>query len=575
MNNDSKVYSVGELVSQIRLNLEKQHPFVIVEGEVTNYSKHQGSGHVYFALSEAGSLLQCISWKSVKIPTLKDGAKVCCTGKITAYAGRSQFQLNITSVSIQGQGNVFKMFEEMKAKLTAEGLFDQSRKRKITTIPRVIGIITAADGDALQDILARLKDRISCKIIVWPVAVQGSRAAETIVAAIDGFNNIPHDPLVRRTESNTSEGSEQDIGRVSADLSRISQAMAGQTYVNGQNATIADVQVSDGVSQAIAGQTDDQAIQAMTEYMSVQSDSINNLSVETADLGAQSTEAQISSQSTSIHHISQNATQTTDIYISSAESERQNHTDSLQSLKRPDVLIITRGGGSLEDLWAFNEESVVRAIASSQIPTMTAIGHEMDYTLADFVSDMRSPTPTASIEILLPTREEMYEKIRKANTFLTKILTEFLDKQRQMLNMMMELHEHMVENLYLTRIQQLDYASEKLNRCIVEKIRSAKETMPKIITPDAILNLTLEKMKTISERFNRIIMRKTTEESVKLKNLESIFEGFSYEKVLKRGFCLVTHGSDGVNVVQTAREARKIGQVALQFSDDKVIANIE
>ncbi len=456
MSNDNKVYSVGELISQIRLNLEKQHPFVIVEGEVTNYAKHQGSGHVYFALSENGALLQCVCWKSVKIPTLTDGAKVCCTGKITAYIGRSQFQLNITSVAIQGQGNLFKMFEEMKGKLAAEGLFDQSRKKILTYIPKVIGIITAADGDALQDILARLKDRISCKVIVWPVAVQGARSADMVASAIVGFNKIQNEQMMHEVHGSQGAG----------------------------------VQVSHGV----------------------------------------------------------------------------------QGQNRPDVLIIARGGGSMEDLWAFNEEQVVRAIASSEIPIVTAIGHEMDYTLADFVSDIRAPTPTASIEILLPTREEIYEKIQKTNMFMLKTLTDFLDKQHQTLKLMMELHEQMVENLYLTRIQQLDYTIEKMDRCIINKIRACKESMPQIVSLDSIVQLTTEKVSHMIDRFNRTILRQHSEEILKVHNLQNIFEGFSYEKVLKRGFCLVTHNA---KVIQTATDARQAGQIELQFSDDKVLAIIK
>lgn len=557
MSSDNKIYSVGELVSQIRLNLEKQHPFVIVEGEVTNYAKHHGSGHVYFALSEAGALLQCICWKSVKIPTLKDGEKVCCTGKITAYVGRSQFQLNITSVSIQGKGNLFKLFEEMKVKLSAEGLFDQSRKRKLTAIPKVIGIITAADGDALQDILARLKDRVSCKIIVWPVAVQGAKAADMIVQAIHGFNQMQNEysdvlsvqnrviyemnEVHERSDMDNNPGMHQD--EILENTNRLEhgnmQHISFDIYAKQHEDNIENVEIPNELRMSL-----DQRQAKMQGNDNVQMRS--EMAQNQAKLYLQDND--------------------------NIQMQQKLHL-SIEQQKRPDVLIITRGGGSLEDLWAFNEESVVRAIASSEIHTLTAVGHEMDYTLADFVSDIRAPTPTASIEILLPTREEMYEKLHKTNMFLAKILTEFIDKQQQSLRMMMELHEHMVENLYLTRIQQLDYAMEKLDRCISDKIRSSKETLPKIFTLDAILQLNIEKMTAVFDRFSRTVMNKTADESIKLKNLESVFEGFSYEKVLKRGFCLVT--ANGANVVQTAQEARKIGKVELQFSDDRVLAKVE
>ena len=197
--------------------------------------------------------------------------EVIATGRITTYAGCSSYQIIVDRMELAGEGALLKLLEDRRKKLAAEGLFDAERKRTLPFLPEVIGVVTSPTGAVIRDILHRLADRFPRRVLVWPVAVQGERAAGEIAAAIAGFNRLPADGPV----------------------------------------------------------------------------------------------------------------------------------------PRPDVLIVARGGGSLEDLWAFNEEIVVRAAAASTIPLISAVGHETDTTLIDFASDRRAPTPTAAAEMAVPVRADL------------------------------------------------------------------------------------------------------------------------------------------------------------------------
>ena len=206
-------------------------------------------------------MLDAVCWKGT-LPRLgikpEEGMEVIATGSITTYAGSSRYQIVIERMELAGVGALLELLEERRKKLAAEGLFDAERKRPLPFLPEVIGVVTSPTGAVIRDILHRLADRFPRHVLVWPVAVQGEKAAAEVAAAIAGFNALPPGGPV----------------------------------------------------------------------------------------------------------------------------------------PRPDLLIVARGGGCLEDLWAFNEEIVVRAAAASTIPLISAVGHETDTTLIDFASDRRAPTPT-------------------------------------------------------------------------------------------------------------------------------------------------------------------------------------
>ncbi|MCC6850585.1 MAG: exodeoxyribonuclease VII large subunit [Deltaproteobacteria bacterium] len=255
--------SVSQLTALVRGALDREIGSVLVAGEISNL-RPAASGHVYFTLKDDRSQLRCVMFRSVAqllVFRPEHGQEVILRGRVDLYSERGELQLYVDRMEPQGRGALQLAFEQMKARLAAEGLFDEDRKRALPFFPSRIGIATALNGAALHDILVILRARCPVvPVVVRPVRVQGPGSADDICQAI-------------------------------ADLNR------------------------------------DPAL---------------------------------------------------------------------------DVLIVGRGGGSLEDLWSFNEESVARAIAASGVPVVSAVGHEIDFTIADFVADRRAPTPTAAAEMVVP-----------------------------------------------------------------------------------------------------------------------------------------------------------------------------
>lgn len=289
LHTQRQVHTVTELTRLVRLQLEGRFPAVWVEGEITNFKRHT-SGHLYFSLKDEESQLGCVMFRRENSRLdfePEEGLAVLCHGRVSVYAPRGQYQLYVERIEPKGMGALQLRFRQLRDKLAAEGLFDESRKRPIPFLPGRVGIVTSIDGAALHDILSVLGRRYpDAHVSVYPVPVQGEAAAPAIAEAIEDFN---------RWEA-------------------------------------------------------------------------------------------------------------------------------------ADVLIVGRGGGSLEDLWAFNEEAVARAIAGSRIPVISAVGHEVDYTIADFVADLRAPTPSAAAELVLPPKDELVARVaelgsRAAQALLGRIRT--------------------------------------------------------------------------------------------------------------------------------------------------------
>jgi len=292
-------FSVSELSSLLKRALEDRFEHVRVRGEISGFKRHT-SGHLYLSLKDANAVLDAVCWRGTAARLgLKpeDGMEVVCAGRITTYPGRSKYQLVVETMELAGEGALLKLLEDRKRKLAAEGLFDAARKKPLPYLPEVIGVVTSPTGAVIRDILHRLADRFPRRVILWPVAVQGSGAAEQVAGAIEGFNRL----------------------------------QSGGT------------------------------------------------------------------------------------------------------IPRPDLLIVARGGGSLEDLWAFNEEIVVRAAAASAIPLISAVGHETDTTLIDFASDRRAPTPTAAAEIAVPVRGELLAQTMENGQRLVRAWNRMVEERRSRL----------------------------------------------------------------------------------------------------------------------------------------------
>ncbi len=284
--NEKKFYTVTELTRDIRSVLEGTFGDVWVEGEVSNFTM-SSAGHAYFSLKDENSVINCVLFKGnnfrIKF-SIEDGLKVLCSGKISVYDKRGQYQLYVNDVEPRGHGALQLAFERLKEKLNKEGLFDEKHKKTLPFLPVCIGVVTSTKGAAISDILKVVKRRFSnAEILISPVRVQGDEAKFDISEAIKELNEFNK-------------------------------------------------------------------------------------------------------------------------YVSEHPEKNQNNLD---------VIIVGRGGGSLEDLWPFNEEIVVRAIFESEIPVISAVGHEVDYTISDFVSDLRAPTPSAAAELVVPIKRDIKELIIK------------------------------------------------------------------------------------------------------------------------------------------------------------------
>jgi len=266
--------TVSELTGLLRTSIEEQFSDIWLEGELSNL-RAPGSGHVYCTLKDKTSQIRAVLFRSSAVRlrfALQEGMQVIVRGRLTVYEPRGEYQIVLDTVEPKGIGALQVAFEQLKERLTAEGLFDQDRKKSIPAYPRTVGVVTSLTGAAIRDILVVLRRRWpTLRIVIAPVQVQGESAGRQIAEALNALNEL--------------------------------------SFV--------------------------------------------------------------------------------------------------------DVIIVGRGGGSLEDLWSFNEEIVVRAIAASHVPVVSAVGHEVDVTLADFSADLRAPTPSAAAEAVVPVLAEIVERLRE------------------------------------------------------------------------------------------------------------------------------------------------------------------
>lgn len=439
---NAQPFSVSEISGALKRSVEGQFGHVRVRGELTGY-KRAASGHLYFGLKDENAMLDGIMWKGQAGRLAfapEDGLEVIATGKLTTYPGRSKYQIVVESLELAGEGALMVLFEKLKARLEAEGLFDPQGKRPIPKLPRVIGIVTSPTGAVIRDILHRLNDRFPLHVIVWGVLVQGENAAMQIARAVQGFSDMPGNGPV----------------------------------------------------------------------------------------------------------------------------------------PRPDLVIVARGGGSIEDLWAFNEEIVVRAVAASTIPVISAVGHETDTTLCDYAADLRAPTPSAAAEMAVPVRAELLDRVGQDGLRLDRAVrrthsygAERLEAQRRLLPKL--------SDLTAPQQQRSDELSERLARGLERKI--AKISLG-FAAPERALNLRLL-ARMIAEKNNRLdrarlpvlaLAARLQQSYDRLNAMGRLMETLHPEAPLKRGFARVT-GPNGktISTVAAAQAAQHIG---LRFVDGEISAQV-
>jgi exodeoxyribonuclease VII large subunit len=195
-------FTVSEISNVLKRTVEEAFPYVRIRGELSKVNRHS-SGHCYFDLKDDKAVMAAVVWKGT-VPRLavkpEHGLEVVCTGRITTFPGQSKYQLVVEQVELAGLGALMKLLEDRKRRLAAEGLFATERKKPIPFLPRVVGVITSPTGAVIRDIMHRLADRCPRHVLLWPVTVQGERAAREIAAAIRGFNALPPNGRVPRPD---------------------------------------------------------------------------------------------------------------------------------------------------------------------------------------------------------------------------------------------------------------------------------------------------------------------------------------------------------------------------------------
>ena len=433
-------FSVTELSAALKRAVEDQFAFVRVRGEISGLKFHS-SGHVYFDLKDEKACLNAVIWRGT-VPRLKVRPEACMevvlTGKLSTYAGSSRYQIVVEQVELAGLGALMALLEERKKRLTAEGLFDAARKKPLPYLPEVIGVVTSPTGAVIRDIMHRLMDRFPRRVLLWPVAVQGEKAAAEVTAAITGFN-----------------------------------AFDGTRW------------------------------------------------------------------------------------------------------PRPDLIIVSRGGGSVEDLMAFNDEAVVRAAAASKIPLISAVGHETDTTLIDFAADMRAPTPTAAAELAVPVRSELIAQVLDFERRFVRCFGKAMEDRKRHLAQLVRVLPR-ADALFAGPRQRLDTASDKLRHALgrnlqIHQVRFSKAgaQLRDRVLKDRIA-LFGERMDVLGARAGRAQTARLKQARHHLDGLSRVLEGISYRAVLERGFALV-RGEDGA-VRRRAGSIQSGESLTLTFADGEARA---
>jgi len=399
LNQVDRPLTVSEVTGRIRVLIESESRFqdLWIEGEASNV-RRAASGHVYFTLKDPGAQLGAVIWRGqARLLTYlpQTGDLVLAHGRIGVYEQGGRYQFYVDFVQPAGRGSLFEAFERLKAKLYAEGIFDEGRKRPVPEHPRTIGVVTSPDAAALRDVLRVLQRRYPLvRVLLSPTLVQGEEAPSQIVAAL----------------------------------------------------------------------------------------------------------------------------------------ERLNQRDDV------DVILLVRGGGSLEDLWAFNNERVARAVAKSRLPVISGVGHETDFTLADFAADRRAPTPSAAAEIATP-------------------------------------------NVADLRVSLLSLQG-RLVRAVAHRLRTLRERLERTCTslrhlsPLSRIASARLRVDDLSARLDALAAHRIELASQRLRSLMARLEALNTSSVLRRGYALVLDRASGHAV--TAAHATSSGQrLALRFYDGDVPVRVE
>ncbi|KPL48004.1 exodeoxyribonuclease [Xanthomonas axonopodis] len=437
---NEQILTPSQLNSLTRDLLEGSFPLVWVEAELSSVTR-PSSGHLYFTLKDARAQIRCAMFKP-KSTWLKfqprEGLRVLARGRLTLYEARGDYQLVLDHLEEAGEGALRRAFDELRARLAAEGLFDTGRKQALPAHVQRLAVITSPSGAAVRDVLSVLARRFPLlEVDLLPSLVQGDSAAAQITS------------LLQRAD-------------------------ASGCY---------------------------------------------------------------------------------------------------------DVILITRGGGSLEDLWAFNDERLARAIAAAQTPVVSAVGHETDFSLSDFVADVRAPTPSVAAELLVPDQRELVARVRRAQARMTQL-------QQHALGNAMQRADRLALRL---RAQSPQACLQLLHRRQEEAGRQLRARMTQVLerlqarvqhgqaqlqshNPQRHLAGLQQRLRALHPQ--AAMQRRLQHDQLQLRSIARSLEAVSPLATVARGYAIVTRPADG-SVVRSAAEVVTGERLRAQLADGSIQVRVE
>ena len=433
-NQDNHTFSVSELNFKVKSLLEIHLPLIWIEGEISNLSK-PSSGHWYFTLKDEKAQVKCAMFKGrnsrLKF-TPQSGDHVKLRAKVSLYEGRGDYQLIAEHMEEAGFGLLQRRFDELKAKLYGQGLFDEGFKKPIPAMPKHIGVITSPSGAAVQDVVSVLKRRFpQAPVTIFASPVQGEEAPEQLIKAI-------------------------------------------------------------------------------------------------------------------------------------ASADAHNKVD---------VIILTRGGGSIEDLWAFNNEPLARAIYAADTPIVSAVGHEIDFTIADFVADLRAPTPSAAAEIVCPNVQELQARIASLEDKLISSIGNALEAKRTQLTLTKLKIKHPLDSIYqwMQKVDQLESVMVKAisNRLLLSKnqLKNNNERLFQA-TPIKHVRQKIQETEMLQRRLKQSIARMISTKKMQLAHQAHILDAASPLSIMSRGYAIATNSSN--NIIQSIHNVSPDEVLNLRVQDGNI-----
>lgn len=437
---NEQILTPSQLNTLARDLLEGSFPLVWVEAELSSVTR-PSSGHLYFTLKDARAQIRCAMFKP-KSTWLKfqprEGLRVLARGRLTLYEARGDYQLVLDHMEEAGEGALRRAFDELRARLAAEGLFDAERKQPLPAHVRRLAVITSPSGAAVRDVLSVLARRFPLlEVALLPSLVQGDSAAAQITS------------LLQRADASG----------------------------------------------------------------------------------------------------------------------------------RYDVILITRGGGSLEDLWAFNDERLARAIAAAQTPVVSAVGHETDFSLSDFVADVRAPTPSVAAELLVPDQRELVARVRRARARMAQLQQHALGNAMQRADRLaLRLRAHSPQaRLQLLQRRQQDAGRQLRARMtqVLERLQARlQRTQARLHAHNPQRDLARLQQRLRALHPQAAMQRRLQHDQLRLRSLARSLEAVSPLATVARGYAIVTRPADG-SVVRSAAEVGAGERLRAQLADGSIEVRVE